>query len=159
VLARSPAFPTMGLLEGSWLRVGAVELDASQQSGTPHCSYGIVFGYVNDRLYFRFCITGDGYVELSRVINGHDTLIVERRRCFVSRLGHLAVNRLRAEYDGVNCRFYVNGCLVMQCPNLVIPGGAVGVIVSTLQADDVRVAFDDFQIYDVSSVVAISTAP
>lgn len=154
VLARSPQVPTMGLLEGSWFYAGAIEVTASQQSGTPHCAYGMVFGHVNDRSYFRFCITGDGYVELSQVVDGEPVLLVGRRRCFVSRLGHLAVNRLRMEYDGDDCRFYVNGCRVMERSNLLIPGGTIGVIVSTMQADDVCVSFDDIEIHDLSSVVA-----
>ena len=158
VLARSPQFPTIGLLEGSAFYAGAIELDATQQSGTPHCSYGIVFGCVDDRSYLEFCITGDGYVELNQVVGGESRLLVGRRRCYVSRLGHQAVNRLRVEADGATCRFYVNGCRVMECLDLLVPCGAVGVVVATTQNDDVQVSFDDIQIYDVSALVAAASA-
>jgi len=156
VLARSPRFPAVGLLEGSRFYAGVIELDVSQQSGTPHCSYGIVFGCVDEQSYFRFCITGDGYVELCRVVNGQVTVLVGRRRCYVSHLGHQVVNRLRVECDGANGWFYVNGCRVMECSNLIIPWGEVGVVVQTLQHDDVCVAFDDVKIHDPSSVVAVA---
>ena len=158
VLARSPRFPTVGLLEGSRFHAGVIEVDVCQQSGTPHCSYGIVFGCIDDQSYFRFCITGDGYVELCQVVDGRETTLVGRRRCYVSHLGHEAVNRLRVECDGANSWFYVNGCRVMEYSNLIIPWGEVGVIVQTLQADDVCVSFDDVRIHDPSSVVAVAPA-
>ncbi|MBN1857645.1 hypothetical protein JW848_00380 [Candidatus Bipolaricaulota bacterium] len=156
VVARSPQFPTTGLLEGSAFYTGAIELNASQQSGTPHCSYGIVFGYVNEQSYLKFCITGDGYVELNQVVAGETKVLVGRRRCFVSHLGHEAVNRLRVEVDGRVCRFYVNGCRVMECLDLLIPCGEIGVVVATLQDDEVCVAFDDIRVHDPSVVATVS---
>lgn len=146
LLVRSPWHQAVGLLLDHRFAGGCIAVDVTQRAGTPHCSYGLAFGFADPGNYYRFTITGDGYMEITRCSGGRWGYLVYRKRCYLLRLGCGATNRLEVGVSGCVLTFKINGAMMAEISDRCAVTGSIGVFVETLFSGEVHVAFDNVRV-------------
>jgi len=124
----------------------AIDVDATQVGGPDDNSYGVIARYVDDKSFYRFEISGDGYY----AIHARDGLewipLVNWTESAAINQGQ-ATNHLRVECQGNNLTFYVNDQLLERATDDRYQQGDVGLVAATLFGEPgTHILFKDFQV-------------
>ncbi len=125
-------------------RDAAVEVTTRTEE-TPDNHYGILCRYENENFYY-FAISSDGYYAIYRHEPGQELIPLTGTAMLRSSQIHTdgTENHLRAECQGNQLTFYVNGTLIAQVEDDTLTKGAVGLAAGTLKKGGTLVWFDDF---------------
>lgn len=87
-----------------------VTVQATQLAGPDDNGYGVVFRHQDEKHFYWFLISGDGYYKITRQ-NGDEvrTLTADWRRSVYINLGQGAPNAIRVVAQGDHFAFYING--------------------------------------------------
>ena len=126
-----------------------LDVDATQVDGPNDNSYGVIFRYVDDRNFYRFDISGDGYFAVFKYKDGKWTKVQDYTETAAVKQG-AATNHLQVVAKGNQFTFNVNDQLVKTFSDGDFPNGNVGVTAGALFDNaDVHIAFDNLRVSEV----------
>lgn len=134
-------------IAGRKFKDGGVSVDATPVGGPDDNAYGLVVRHVDDRSFFRFEVSGDGFfaVQAPRGPLAWEFL-VDWTESAAIRKGR-ATNRLKVECRGATMIFYVNGVELTRVQDDRYREGDVGLIAGTFYTKaGTHVLFDNFEI-------------
>jgi hypothetical protein len=126
---------------------GVVSVDATPVGGPDDNAYGIVARHVDDRSFYRFEISADGYYAIQAptgslgwefLVDWTESQAIHRGR---------ETNRLRVELNGPTMTFWVNDVELATVSDERYTEGDVGVIAGTFYDEPgTHVLFDNFSV-------------
>ncbi len=127
-----------------------VEVDATQVEGPDNNSYGLILRHVDDDHFYRFDISGDGYYNIQKWVDGEPQGLIPDWTPSEAIHQGAATNHLRVVARGPTMTFYVNGVELAQVEDGDYPEGRIGLVVGTfLDAPGAHIAFDNLRVLPV----------
>ena len=126
-----------------------LDVEAAQMDGPNDNSYGVIFRYQDDRNFYRFDVSGDGYYAVFKRKDGVWTKVQDYAETSAVIQGN-AVNHLQVIAKGNQFTLNVNGEPVKTFSDGDFPSGNIGVTAGTLFDNaGVIVAFDNVKVSEV----------
>lgn len=124
-----------------------VTVQARQLSGPNNNAYGVLCRYQDEKNFYIFLISGDGYYAIGKYETGKAqiTYLTENQEYVFSDLINqgVATNLIRVGCVGNELSLAVNGLPLVTVTDNSFAGGDVGLGVSTLEQGTAVVQFDD----------------
>jgi hypothetical protein len=108
---------------------------------------GLICRLVDERNFYFFVITSDGYYGIGKTQNGQASLLGMEQLARHEAILIDSVNRLSAACIAELLIFYVNGELVGSALDSDFPRGDVGLLAGSFEQGGVEVLFDNFVVY------------
>jgi hypothetical protein len=125
-----------------------IEVKAARQSGPLNNSYGVICRYKDEQNFYAALITSDGYAGIFNVSDGKYNLLGHKEMIPVPAiLGGITPNLIHFECIGNSLALAVNGSPVDAQQDKSYDNGDVGLIAGTFDELGVRIAFDDFKVW------------
>lgn len=121
-----------------------IEVDVAKLDGPDSNRAGIVCRLTGEQFYF-FVISSDGYYAVGRT-NGLESILLGQDQMKLSaniNMG-MALNHLRADCNGDQLTFYVNGFPLSTVTDATLTSGEIGLLAGTFADGGVDVIFDQF---------------
>lgn len=99
-------------------------VEATQVAGPDNNGFGVIFRHQDNRNFYLFMISGDGYYQVVRRLDGVDEVLSDWAPTLLIRQGQ-ATNAIRVIARGSRFAFLINDEQVPLCPTLwnpVVPG-------------------------------------
>jgi hypothetical protein len=127
-----------------------VTIQARQISGPNDNAYGVICRYQDEKNFYIFLISGDGYYAIGKYQTGNTQIIYltgngEFSYSDVINQG-VATNQIRASCVGDELSLSVNGLPLETINDSTFDSGDVGLGVSTLEPGTAVVEFDDLRV-------------
>jgi hypothetical protein len=125
-----------------------LEVDTAPMPNTSLARMGLICRLVDERNFYFFAVTSDGYYGIGKTQNGQASLLGMSQM-----VQHPAIhadgqiNRLRADCIAELLIFYVNDILVGSASDSDFPRGDVGLLAGSFEQGGVEVLFDNFVVY------------
>lgn len=118
------------------------QAEAERLGGPLDNSFGLIFHFQDDRNFYSFEISSDGFYGLSKIEGGQwvDLIPWTPSALIDTRSDR---NQLAVTVDGTSFRFFINGTLVDRFTDTSFNQGQVGVIASSYSQAGVQVSFDN----------------
>ena len=124
------------------------DVDTHQIDGPEDNGYGVVFRR-SDAGYYRFRISGDGWVRFDKWVGGTPVVIRAWERSDLINQGN-AANHLTVVANGSTFSFYVNGSFVYSASDTQFASGSIGVgLICLDDAGGAHVAFDNILVQEL----------
>lgn len=122
-----------------------LEVDATQQAGSPSSSYGVLLRMTGPQQFYRFEVTGNGeyVVERHDGADSWERLTVNWESSEALATGLNTTNRLAIIADGGTFSFYANDELLTQVVDAQYSQGAIALDAGTFGQPGLQVAFDN----------------
>lgn len=123
-----------------------IQTTARKRLGTNDNAYGIVCRYLNDRNYYGFLISSDGYYGIVKVVEGEYKLISSKNMEFDEDIHQgREENSIIAKCEGNTLTLSINGVEKISVIDEDLSTGKSGLIAGSFsEADETAVLFDDF---------------
>jgi hypothetical protein len=122
-----------------------VEVDASKVGGDNDNDFGLICRYVDEKNYYFFIISSDGYYGIGKVSGGQQQLLgMESMPPSEAIRQGKASNHLRADCIGSKLSLYVNDEFLAQADDGQFASGDVGLLAGTLGSPGTDIRFDNF---------------
>jgi hypothetical protein len=122
-----------------------IEVDAVKQAGPEINRYGLICRYQDEKNFYFFIISSDGYYGLGKIKDNQLSLIgMDAMLPSNVVLAGSGLNHLRADCVDDELTFFVNGQQVAQAKDSDFSSGDVGMLVGTFDEPGVDVTFDNF---------------
>lgn len=95
-------------------------VEAAQVNGPDNNGYGVIFRHRDNQNYYLFLISGDGYYQVVRRLEGADEELSDWAQSEVIHQGQ-AANTVRVVAQGDTFTFFINDVQVPLCPTLWHP--------------------------------------
>ncbi len=122
-----------------------VEVDGRLVEGPANGTYGIIFRQQDNRNFYEFDISADGYYALIRFVDGEWQPIVDWTPTNVIQQGR-SLNRLRVDAVGNSIRVYVNGQLLASVNDPSFRSGDIALVAGAGHVAGTHVAFDNLKV-------------
>jgi len=133
-----------------------VEVETTQVSGPNDNGYGLLFRFQDDRHFYRFDISGDGFYFLSkRLENQWVTLIDWTASPFIHK--GQATNRLKVICQGSQISLYVNDRHLTDFSDVSYSHGDIGLFAGTLSQGGVHISFDNLKVWAPGGAATVVT--
>jgi hypothetical protein len=127
-----------------------LDVDASQIAGPNDNSYGVIFRYVDDRNFYRFDISGDGYFAVFKYKDGTWAKVQDYTETAVVKQA-TSTNHLQVIAQGNQFTVNVNDQPVTTFSDSDFPNGNVGVTAGSLFDNaNVHIVFDNLTVREVN---------
>ena len=127
-----------------------VNVQARQVGGPNNNAYGLICRYQNEKNFYVFLISGDGYYTIGKYQSSSDqiTYLTENGQYQFSDVINqgMATNQIRASCIGDELSLTVNGIPLFTTTDPTFVTGDVGLAVSTLEPGTAVVEFDNFTV-------------
>ena len=123
-----------------------VEVSATQVSGPIDNEYGILMRMDDDRSFYAFSVSGDGYVRAARYADELWSLLSSDWTPSDAVNQGAATNRLEVIAVGSHFEFRVNDQTVLEVEDPDATSGPIGLYAGAFSEGDVVVAFDDLNV-------------
>ena len=125
-----------------------VSVDASKIDGPDNNHYGLLCRYQNEKNYYAFLISSDGYYGIARVVGGVPVLLGHDRmvNSEVIQQGS-SKNQIQATCRGNELSLLVNNQALLTVKDDQFLNGDVGIIAGTYDQPGVNILFDNFVAY------------
>ncbi len=128
-----------------------LRVEATQISGPQDNEYGVLIRMDDDRSFYAFSISGDGYARVARYDqDGWTVLGPDWTPSDAIQQGE-STNVLEVTADGAQFEFSVNGQPVVQVEDAALQKGNIGLYAGAFGEGDVVIAFDNLRV-DTPSV-------
>ncbi len=124
-----------------------LEIDARLVNGSNKSVYGVVFRFKDNKNYYRFEVSGDGYYIVGTRFNDMWGELQKITKSAYIKEGN-SINRLKVVCKGSQIEVYVNGYYLTRITDYLFTEGYVGMIVYSLEGNT-RVAFDNIRVYSL----------
>ena len=126
-----------------------LDVDATQVDGPNDNTYGVIFRYQDDRNFYRFDISGDGYFAVFKRKDGAWIKVQDYVESAAVKQGN-AANHLQVVARGNQFTFNVNGETVQTFSDGDFSSGNIGLTAGTLfENAGVHIAFDNLTVSEV----------
>jgi hypothetical protein len=126
-----------------------LDVDAVQVDGPNDNSYGVIFRYQDDRNFYRFDISGDGYFAVFKRKDGAWSKVQDYLETAAVKQGK-ATNHLQVSAKGNQFTLAVNGETVKTFSDGDFSSGNIGLTAGTLfENAGVHIAFDNLNVSEV----------
>lgn len=127
-----------------------ITVQARQLSGPNDNAYGVICRYQDEKNFYIFLVSGDGYYAIGKFQSGQSQIIYlsgdgQYQPSDVINQG-VATNQLRVGCVGNELSLMVNGLPLVTVTDPTFVIGDVGVAASTFQPGTAGIAFDNFQV-------------
>ena len=140
----TPQYDYISVPKGSFGNV-RVEATANKLTGPDDNDYGIICRYQNEKNYYSFIISSDGYFGIIKVKEGTYQILNSANLEYNSMIHRgYELNHLRADCIGSVLNFYVNATKLAEVTDTDFSGGKVGLIAGSFNAPGVAILFDNF---------------
>ena len=127
-----------------------ISVEARQVSGPNDNAYGVICRYQNEKNFYVFLISGDGYYTIGKYQSGVEnvTYLTENGQFQSSDSIHTGVasNEMRVSCIGNQLSLEVNGVPLVTVTDPTFVTGDIGLAAGTLAAGTTVVEFDDVQV-------------
>ncbi len=126
-----------------------IEVDAVLADGPTNDNFGVICRFQDDRNYYGFVLSHDGYYGIFKYLDGKLVMASENGNMGFSdaiRLGGV-VNHLQATCKGNMLSLSVNDTLLAEVIDDSFKSGQVGLIAGAYNEPGVMVFFDNFKVY------------
>jgi hypothetical protein len=122
-----------------------IEVDAIKLGGPEFNRFGLMCRYQDEKNYYFFIISSDGYYGVGMVKDDRISLIgMDEMLPSNAILAGTGLNHLRADCVGNEMTFFVNGQQVARVNDSQYTSGDVGILAGTFDEPGVDVVFDNF---------------
>ncbi len=120
-----------------------VDVEATALAGPVDNEFGVLLYVQDDRAFYAFGISSDGYVHAARYDDGlwHPLQEWTESHCVAQGLG--TTNRLTLTAQGGDFTLRVNGCEALSVHDETLDAGTIGLYAGSLAESGVRIAFDN----------------
>jgi hypothetical protein len=123
-----------------------IEVDAGKFGGPEENRIGVICRS-DGRSYYFFIISSDGYYGLGLFSNGKAVLLGQSSMQSSEKINTgTAVNHLRADCNGDDLVFYVNGSSLIEVHDPTLHHGDVGLLAGSFDQPGVDIVFDNFEV-------------
>jgi hypothetical protein len=127
-----------------------IDVQARQEGGTSDNVYGAIIRKVDWNNYYNFLISGDGYYEIAKMVNGKWSPANWKRSDAINLDN--ATNLIRIICKGDEFSFYVNNVLLEEYKDSSFSSGDIGLTTGTNYATgSAIVSFDDLCIWEIKT--------
>lgn len=120
-----------------------VEVDAYKRGGSDNNDFGILFGFRDNKNFYRYSISSVGYFKVDKQENGMwKDLIKLSKIKGVDTTG--IKNHLRLMCKGINITIYINEQKLSTIKDTDYNGGQVGLFAGAYDEAGTKIAFDNF---------------
>lgn len=125
-----------------------IAVDASKLGGPDDNYYGVICRLVDNKNFYAFLISSDGYYGILKVKEGLYHLISGSHMDFSDQINiGRGTNRVRGDCIGTNLILYVNGVQFVQIQDEDFSNGKTGLIAGSHDLIGVDILFDNFKVY------------
>lgn len=123
-----------------------IQTAARKRLGTNDNAYGIICRYLNDRNYYGFLISSDGYFGIVKVVEGEYKLLSSENMEFDESIHQdREENDISAKCKGNTLTLSINGVEKTSVVDEDLTAGKTGLITGSFsEADETAVLFDNF---------------
>ena len=123
-----------------------IQTTAKKRLGTNDNTYGIVCRYLNDRNYYGFLISSDGYYGIVKVVEGEYELLSSENMEFDESIHQgIGENSISAKCERNTLTISINGVEKASVYDNDLTAGKTGLITGSFsEADETAVLFDNF---------------
>ncbi len=133
---------------GQFFSFVRLEVDAAPVPNTPPARMGLVCRLQDERNFYFFVVSSDGYYGIGKTQNGQASFLgMEQMARHEAIHADGQVNRLRADCIAELLIFYVNDTLVGSAMDSDFQRGDVGLLAGSFEEGGVEVLFDNFVVY------------
>ena len=125
-----------------------LEVEATQAAGPDDNDYGVILRRVDDNNFYRFKISGTGYYGFDEMKDGQWFNLAPLKKSTAIHTGN-ATNLIKAECNGYEFTFYVNGVKLENFNNVLFKSGKAGLIAGTRSIGGVHITFDNLKIWAI----------
>ena len=127
-----------------------VEVDATHSVGPLAVEYGLYFRNVDGNNYYYFGISANGQFNLWKRIDGEWLELIAWTASDALETGEGAYNRIGVLADGPILTLLANDVVLAEVEDDSLAGGAIGVFVRTYDEEDIEIAFDNFDVWELT---------
>jgi hypothetical protein len=121
-----------------------IEVDSGKLGGPEENRIGLICRS-DGRSYYFFIISSDGYYGLGLFSNGKAALLGQSAMQSSDKINTgTAVNHLRADCNGDDLAFYVNGFSLIDVHDPILHHGDIGLLAGSFDQPGVDIVFDNF---------------
>ncbi len=125
-----------------------VEVEAIKVSGPDDNAIGVICRMVDEKNYYAFVISSDGYAGIYKVVEGEYTLLNSPTMEYSSSIHQgEAVNYLSATCAGNRLTFDVNGSNLFTITDQEFQDGDIGLIAGSFESPQVNIFFDNLSVF------------
>ena len=132
------------------------EIETTQVSGPNDNGYGLLFRFQDDRHFYRFDISGDGFYLLSKRLENQWVTLVDWTASPFIHKGQ-ATNRLKVICQGSQISLYVNDRHLTDFSDVSYSHGNIGLFAGTLSQGGVHISFDNLKVWAPEGTAAVVT--
>jgi len=126
---------------GEWLQDVIIEIDADVERSSQNGDYGVICRYQDDNNLYMFEITQDGYYAIYKLAEGEWYPLIDYT--YTPLLQGISSASFEVSCIGDTLRFAVNGKLLGETRDTMIPIGDYGFFVGTFDQANNTVSFDN----------------
>ena len=124
------------------------EVSLMSATGPQANRMGLICRLKDDKNFYFFVISADGYYGIGKVKDGQTSLLTgEKMQPNDSILTGSQINRLRADCIGNSLILYINGTFITSATDADFPSGDVGILAGTFDQPGTDVYFDNFVVF------------
>jgi len=138
------------LAEGTYTDNLAIQVITTVESDPEQAASGIMFHYQDEANFYLYTVSGNGFYSLELLENNQWITLIDwtpsEAIAVGSASGMAPTNMLRVEVAGNRIALFVNNIRLEETIDSTFTGGEVGLVTSTFDLGDGRVAFRDLLI-------------
>jgi hypothetical protein len=124
-----------------------IEVDAKRLAGPLDNDFGIICRYQNDKNFYMFVNSSDGYYGIVKLKDDQHSLIGLEQLKYNDRIKPNQTDyRLRADCIGHTLKLYMNEFLLLKVQDSDFSSGDVGVLAGAYSTPGVDFLFDNFEV-------------
>jgi len=122
-----------------------ISVTAEKISGSNNNMYGIICRYLNDKNYYGFLITADGYYGIFKVLDGNYQLLNAENLQYSDQIRQgESTNQLEVICRDSQLELKVNGSEILSVKDQSLLSGKTGLFAGTYQEKNTAVLFDNY---------------
>ena len=127
------------------------EVDTEHSFGPVSVEYGLYFRNVDGSNYYYFGISANGQFNLWKRIDGEWEEILTWTESAALETGEGAYNRIGVLAEGSSITLLANDVVLAEVEDDSIAAGALGLFVRTYDEEDVEIAFDNVEVWELAA--------
>lgn len=143
-IINSPNIDSVSTLNSTYDDVH-LEVIADNLNGLMNNAFGLVCRYQDEKNYYAFLISSDGYYGILRILNGGYAVLNNGKLQYSEVIAQgQNVNHIRADCVGTQLTLTVNNTQLAQVEDEVFSDGLIGLTASSFDETGVAILFDNF---------------
>jgi hypothetical protein len=127
-----------------------VEVDVSHVAGPLDGEAGLIFHFVDERNFYLFVISSDGYYSLQKEVDGEWITLLDWEMSDLLETGEGASNRLGVLVEDAQITLLINDETVAQLEDEASSTGSIGLAAGTFEQGGLTIAFDNLDVWALS---------